>query len=324
MLPLSNKIAIVAGATRGAGRGIACALGEAGATVYCTGRSIRKKASTAKHKTADAFDLRHRPETIHETAELVTSRGGNGIAVQVDHTDEKQVQKLFARIKKEHGKLDILVNDVWGGDALTEWGKPFWELDLDKGFRMIETAVFAHIITARHGVPLMVKEKQGLIVEITDGHLAYYRGTLFYDFVKMSVIRLAFAMSQELMKHGISAVAVTPGFLRSEAMLEHFGVTEENWKDGAKKDPNFIASESPLFVGRAVASLAADPRIFDKSGKAFSSWQLSEEYGFKDADGSTPHWGNHFNSLKNKQMTAFREEFTRSHNSYLSMFPEKL
>ena len=283
MKPLTGKVAVVAGATRGAGRGIAVELGAAGATVYCTGRSVRGKPS----------DL-NRPETIDETAELVTEAGGVGIAVQTDHTQEDEVKALFERVQTEqNGQLDVLVNDVWGGDSLTEWGVPFWELDLEKGLKMLERAVFTHIITSRYGVPLMVARGSGLIIEIGDGDTLEYRGNLTYDFVKTSVIRLALAMAEDFRKQElqITSVVLTPGFLHSEEMLEHFGVTETNWQDGAKKDPNFIASETPHFVGRAVAALAGDPNVYEKSGKAFSSWGLSDEYGFTDLGGATPHWG---------------------------------
>src|SRR5712692_5988280 len=283
MPDLKGKVALVAGATRGAGRGIACALGEAGATVYCTGRSVRGKPATG-----------NRPETIEETAEMVTARGGAGIHVRTDHTVEGEVESLFERVKKEQGRLDILVNDIWGGDELTEFGKTFWQASLEKGRLMLERAVFSHIITSHYAAPLMIETGPGLIVEITDGDFFSYRGNIFYDLVKTSVIRLAFAMARELRKRKITSVAVTPGFLRSEAMLEHFGVTEKNWQEGAKKDPNFLASETPFYVGRAVAALAADLNVFSKSGRVFSSWDLAEEYGFTDIDGLHPIWSNHF------------------------------
>lgn len=225
---------------------------------------------------------------------MVTAFGGLGIPVQVDHTHEDQVQRLFERVWAEQGRLDVLVNDIWGGDELTEWGKPFWDLAVSKGLRMQQLAVHTHIITSRYAAPLMIERGQGLIVEITDGDHTGYRGNLFYDLAKVSVIRLAYAMSEELRPHGITALALTPGFLRSEAVLDHFGVTEANWQDGAKKDPHFIASETPFYVGRAVAALAADPYVADKSGKVLSSWSLSEEYGFTDMDGRQPHWGRYF------------------------------
>ncbi len=293
MKALQGKVAVVAGATRGAGRGIACMLGEAGATVYCTGRSSRDKGA-ARRGGGAPFDLARRPETIEETAERVAARGGVGIPVPVDHTVEEQVKGLFERIEAEQGRLDLMVNDVWGGDELTEWGKPFWELSLQKGLLMLQRAVHSHIITSRYAAPLMLARGEGLIVEITDGDNFNYRGNLFYDLAKVSVIRLAYAMSEELRPHRITALAVTPGFLRSEAMLDHFGVTEANWKEGAKKDPHFIASETPFYVGRAVAALASDPAASKKSGKVFSSWGLAQEYGFTDIDGSRPDWGKYF------------------------------
>jgi NAD(P)-dependent dehydrogenase (short-subunit alcohol dehydrogenase family) len=297
--PLHNKIALVAGATRGAGRGIAIALGEAGATVYCTGRSSRK--SSGKNPATPG-----RPETIEETAELVTAAGGHGIAVRVDHTIPAEVKKLAARIKRQHKGLDILVNDVWGGDALTEWSKPFWTVNLENGLQMLNQAIHSHIITAHYAAPLMLGRKDGIIFEITDGDAFYYRGNLFYDLVKISVIRLAFAMSRELRKRDIVSVALTPGFLRSEAVLDHFKVTEANWKDAGKKknkdknsgDQNdapsdFMVSESPRYVGRAVVALATDPNSKEKTGRVFSSWALAREYGFTDLDGTQPHWGNY-------------------------------
>lgn len=293
MQPLKGQVAVVAGATRGAGRGIARMLGEAGATVYCTGRSSRSAPAPARD-TSSPFALAGRPETIEETAELVTEQGGTGIPVRVDHSDPAAVQALFARVAAEQGRLDILVNDIWGGDALTEWGTPFWELDLERGWRLFEGAVRTHIITSRYGAPLLIKGGRGLVVEITDGDTPNYRGTLFYDMAKAAVIRLAFAMAEELRPHGVTALALTPGFLRSEAMLEHFGVSEANWQEGAQQDPHFIASETPCFVGRAVAALAADPQVATKSGGVYSSWGLSDQYGFSDIDGRRPHWGRYF------------------------------
>jgi NAD(P)-dependent dehydrogenase (short-subunit alcohol dehydrogenase family) len=258
-------------------------LGAAGATVYCTGRSVRGQPATG-----------NRPETIEETAQMVTAYGGVGLPVQVDHTVAAQVAALFARVRAEQGQLDILVNDVWGGDALTDWGKPFWELAIEPGLLMQQRGVHSHIITSRYGVPLMLEHQRGLIVEITDGDTLTYRDNLFYDLAKTSVIRLAYAMAQELRPHNITALAVTPGFLRSEAMLDHFGVTEANWQEGAKQDPHFIASETPFYIGRAIAALAADPHVANKSGGVFSSWGLAAEYGFTDIDGRKPDWGKHF------------------------------
>jgi NAD(P)-dependent dehydrogenase (short-subunit alcohol dehydrogenase family) len=283
MQPLSNKIAVVAGATRGAGRGIAVCLGEAGATVYCTGRSVAGQSATAG-----------RPETIDETAALVAARGGTGIALQVDHTVEAQVRGLFERIETEQGRLDLLVNDVWGGDELAEWGLPFWEQSLQKGLLMQQRAVHSHIITARYAAPLMVRQGHGLIIEITDGDTPDYRGNFFYDLAKSSNIRLAQAMAEELRPHGVTALALTPGFLRSEAMLDHFGVTEATWRDAIAQDPHFAASETPTYIGRAVVALASDPDVAAKSGAAWSTWRLVKEYGFVDADGSQPDWGAHY------------------------------
>ena len=297
-MKLKGKVAVVAGATRGAGRGIACALGEAGATVYCTGRSIRGKPATG-----------NRPETIEETAEMVIQRGGIGIAVQCDHTVPDQVKSLFERVTAEQGRLDILVNDIWGGEELTEFGKAFWEVSLDKGHAMLECAVFSHIITSHYAAPLMIATGPGVIFEITDGNCFDYRGNIFYDLVKTSVIRLAFAYARELRKHRIASIAVTPGFLRSEAMLEHFGVTADNWEEGVKKDPNFIASETPYYVGRAIAALASDPNVFEKSGRVFASWDLAVEYGFTDIDGRRPHWGNYFEETYGKRLKKCDETF---------------
>lgn len=235
---------------------------------------------------------------------MVNEHGGIGIPVRVDHTEPDQVENLFQKIMIDRGRLDFLVNDVWGGDALTQFGVPFWALDLDKGMRMLRQAVQSHIITSRYGVPLLLEGGHpGLIVEITDGDTFGYRGNLFYDLVKTSVIRLAFAMARELRRRNIASVAVTPGFLRSEAMLDNFGVSEANWKDGAKKEPDFIASETPLYVGRAVAALASDKKIMKKSGRVFSSWELAEEYKFPDADGRQPHWGRHFEKKYGKVRT---------------------
>ena len=291
---LRGKIALVAGATRGAGRGIAIALGEAGATVYCTGRSSRKVSRNAASG---------RTETIEETAELVTAAGGCGIAVRVDHTEPAQVKKLIARIKRRHKGLDILVNDVWGGDALTEFGKTFWTVNLENGLAMLKQAIHSHIITSHYAVPLMLGRGHGIIFEITDGDAFYYRGNVFYDLVKISVIRLAFAMARELRKRDVVSVALTPGFLRSERVLEHFGVTETNWKQAGKNNINqnsadqndapadFMVSESPRYIGRAVVALAADPKVKEKSGRVFSSWGLAREYGFTDIDGTRPDWG---------------------------------
>ena len=265
--------------------------------VYCTGRSSRGKSPADTTDYGTGFALSGRTETIEETAEMVTVRGGEGIPLQVDHSNESQVKLLIEQIKAEQGRLDVLVNDIWGGDDLAEWGKPFWEQSLEKGFLMLQRAVHTHIITSHYAIPLMLAREpreQGLIIEVTDGDSPAYRGNFFYDLVKSTVIRLAYALSEELRAHDISAIALTPGFLRSEAMLDHFGVTEANWKDAAKKDKHFIASESPFYVGRAVAALAADPNIAAKSGRVFGSGTLAFEYGFTDVDGTQPHWGQYY------------------------------
>ena len=264
-LSLHGQVAVVAGATRGAGRGIARMLGAAGATVYCTGRSVRGKPATDG-----------RTETIEETAEMVTAEGGRGIAVRTDHTVESEVERLFERVRADEGRLDVLVNDIWGGDALTEWGSPFWSLSTAQGQALLERAVHSHIITSRHGAPLMIERDAGLIVEVTDGDTHGYRGNLFYDLAKNAVVRLAYAMAGDLHAHRVTALAVTPGFLRSEHVLDHFGVTEANWRDAIEKDPYFGESETPCYVGRAVAALAADPQVGQKSGRLFSSWGIGE------------------------------------------------
>lgn len=284
-MQLAGRVAVVAGATRGAGRGIARALGEAGATVYCTGRSSRSGEVDPA-----------RPETIEETAELVTAAGGSGIAVRVDHTEEAAVVQLFDRVREDHGRLDILVNDIWGGDALTEWGKSFWEVDVAQGFALLQRAVHTHVITSRHGVPLMLDGSAGLVVEVTDGAFYGYRGQLFYDLCKMSVIRLAYAMSVELADHPVTALAITPGFLRSEAVLDHFGVTEDNWRDAIEKDPHFAESETPMLVGRAIAALAADPDVGRHAGRVLACWDVARHYGIRDVDGRQPHWDEHLDA----------------------------
>ena len=282
--PLRGAVVVVAGATRGAGRAIAVELGAAGATVYATGRSVRGHPATAG-----------RGETIEETAEIVAARGGLGIAVRVDHTVPEQVAALFERVQEEQqGRLDLLVNDIWGGDALSVWGKPFWEQSLPDGLLMQERAVRSHVITSHYAAPLMVARRRGLIVEVTDGTDYSYRGNLFYSLAKISNIHLAAAMAEELRPHGVTALAVTPGFLRSEAMLDHFGVTEQNWRDGAAQDPHFIASETPHYLARGVVALALDPALGEKAGRTLASWDLAEEYGFSDADGRRPHWGRYF------------------------------
>jgi NAD(P)-dependent dehydrogenase (short-subunit alcohol dehydrogenase family) len=283
--PLQDHIALVTGATRGAGRGTAVELGHAGATVYVTGRTTRAERSPM-----------NRPETIEDTAELVSAAGGRGIAVQVDHTDPTQVAALVERIAAEQdGRLDLLVNDIWGGDPLIDWDKPFWEHSLDDGLRAIRNSIETHLITTWHAAPMILARGSGLIVEMTDGTGEHgYRGNLFYDMAKQAVIRLAEDQHAELSPHGVTALALTPGFLRSEAVLDHFGVSAAGWRDGIAKDRHFAASETPRFVGRAVVALASDPDVSRHGGAALSSWQLAREYGFDDVDGARPDWGKHF------------------------------
>jgi NAD(P)-dependent dehydrogenase (short-subunit alcohol dehydrogenase family) len=279
MSTLKGKVALVAGATRGAGRGIAVALGEAGATVYATGRSTRERRSE--------YD---RPETIEETAELVTEAGGTGIAVAVDHLESDQVRALVERIDSDHGRLDILVNDIWGGELLFEWESPIWEHDLANGLRLLRLAIDTHLITNHHALPLLQRHPGGLVAEMTDGTADYnadhYRLSMFYDLAKAAPIRIAWALSHEL--KGATAVALTPGWLRSEMMLEHYGVSEENWRDGTERQPHFCISETPRFVGRAIAALAADPDRARWNGQSLSSGQLAQVYGFTDLDGTRP------------------------------------
>jgi len=302
---LRGRVAVVAGATRGAGRGIAAALGEAGATVVCTGRSSVTGTGRSDYD---------RPETIEETAELVTRLGGTGIASQVDHLDPGQVRRLAERIRAEHGRIDVLVNDIWGAEVLkggpASWNTPIWEHDLDSGLRILRLAIDTHLITSHHLLPLLVGRPGGLLVEVTDGTSDYnasrYRISVFYDLAKVAVNRLAFSQGHELAPRGATAVAITPGWLRSEMMLDNFGVGEDNWRDAladgeddGKVDgypsapPGFASSESPRYVGRAVAALAADPDRARWNQRSVTSAQLAGEYGFSDVDGTRPDsWAN--------------------------------
>lgn len=281
MKPLAGKVALVAGATRAAGRGIAIELGAAGATVYVTGRTTRAQQSEM-----------NRPETIEDTAELVDQAGGRGIAVQVDHLDPEQVRGLVERIDREQGALHILVNDIWGQSGEPEWDKPVWESDLEGGLRLLQLGVHTHVITSHYALPLLIKSPGGLVIEMTDGTNEYnadhYRVSFFYDVAKGAVGRIAFALAHELDKYDATAVLLTPGWLRSEAMLDGFGVTEANWRDATGKIPHFAISESPSYVGRAVAALAADPDVRRWNGKSTSSGELAQLYGFTDLDGSRP------------------------------------
>ncbi len=278
---LEGRVALVAGGTRGAGRGVARALGEAGATVWVTGRSTGTRRSEYG-----------RPETIEETAALVDAAGGRGIARAVDHLDPAAVRELVEEIDRESGRLDVLVNDIWGGELLVEWNVPIWEHDLQKGLRLLRLAIDTHLITSHHALPLMIREPGGLLVEMTDGTADYnaanYRLSAFYDLAKTSVIRMAWGQARELAPHGATAVALTPGWLRSEMMLEIYGVTEENWRDALATQPHFGISETPLYVGRAVAALATDDDRARWNGMSLSSGGLAQDYGFTDADGSRP------------------------------------
>lgn len=274
-------MALVAGATRGAGRGIAVELGAQGATVYVSGRSTRGSRSEYG-----------RPETIEETAELVTAAGGRGVPVVADHLVPAEVEALVGRIDAEQGRLDVLVNDIWGGERLFEWDSTVWEHDLDNGLRLLRLAVETHAVTSHFAVPLLLREPGGLVVEMTDGTAEYnasnYRVSFFYDIAKSAVLRMAFALGHELGTRGATAVALTPGWLRSEMMLDNFGVTEANWRDALTKVPHFAISETPSYVGRAVAALAADPEVARWNGRSLSSGQLAQVYGFTDLDGSRP------------------------------------
>ncbi|MDH6194248.1 NAD(P)-dependent dehydrogenase (short-subunit alcohol dehydrogenase family) [Mycobacterium frederiksbergense] len=293
---LRGHVAVVAGATRGAGRGIAAALGEAGATVVCTGRSSVRGSRDSDY---------HRPETIEETAELVSHLGGFGIAMQVDHLDVAQVRKLAGRLKAEHGHIDILVNDIWGAEVLkgapATWGRPIWQHDLDDGLRMLRLGLDTHLITSHCLLPLLADRPGGLLIEITDGtsefNAEHYRLSVFYDLVKTAVNRLAFSHGHELAAFGATALAVTPGWLRSEMMLDNYGVTESSWRralDMARTDgyppapPGFAESETPRFVGRGVAAVAADPDRAQWNQRSVSSAELAHHYGFTDLDGRQP------------------------------------
>lgn len=280
-MTLEGKVALVAGATRGAGRGIAVELGAAGATVYVTGRTTRDQQSEYA-----------RPETIEETAALVSAAGGTGIAVRVDHLVADDVRALVARIRAEQGRLDVLVNDIWGGEKLFEWNKPVWQHDLQNGLRMLRLGIDTHLITAHHALPLLIERPGGLLIEVTDGTAAYnaehYRLSPFYDLAKVAVIRMAWAHAKDLAPHGATSVALTPGWLRSEMMLEAFGVTEASWRDATSKVPHFVISETPRFIGRAIAALAADAERARWNGQSLSSGGLAQVYGFTDLDGSRP------------------------------------
>jgi NAD(P)-dependent dehydrogenase (short-subunit alcohol dehydrogenase family) len=274
--PLTGKVALVAGATRGAGRAIAVELARAGATVYATGRSTRSAPSEY-----------NRPETIEETGELMDATGGTGVALRVDHLDPEQVAALVRRIDADHGRLDVLVNDIWGGEKLFQWDARLWEHDLGNGLRLLRLAVDTHLVTSHYALPLLIRRPGGLVVEMTDGTADYnarnYRVNAFYDLAKASVLRLAWSQGHELAEFGCTAVALTPGWMRSEMMLEVYGVTEANWRD---VPGHFGISETPTFTGRAVVALAGDPDVARWNQASLSSGQLAREYGFVDVDGA--------------------------------------
>ncbi|MGK5631891.1 SDR family oxidoreductase [Streptomyces sp. URMC 123] len=282
--PLAGTVALVAGATRGAGRAMAVALGAAGATVYATGRTTRDRVSEVGRPT----------ETIEETAELVTAAGGEGIAVPTDHLVPDQVRALVERVDRERGRLDVLINDIWGGEHLVDFGaRPaMWEVPLDQGLRMLRLGVETHLVTSHFALPLLTRRPGGLLIEVTDGiwehNRDHYRENLYYDLTKNAPIRMAFGLGQELKERGCTAVSLTPGFLRSEQMLDYMGVTEENWRDGVAKLSSFAIAESPVYIGRAVVALASDPGVARWNGQSLSTGQLAREYGFTDADGTRP------------------------------------
>jgi NAD(P)-dependent dehydrogenase (short-subunit alcohol dehydrogenase family) len=289
MKPLEGKVAVVAGATRGAGRGIARMLGEAGATVYCTGRGAAGSPSPGRHAA--------RPETVEETAQMVTAAGGVGIAVRVDHAVEAEVRALYDRVRAERGRLDVQVNVL--GSPNMEGFKPFWELDLSQDLPGFQAYVWPHVITCRHAVPLMMEAKSGLIVTVQESHTLGYGGSMFYDLGPLMLKRLMYDLAEELAPHGVAALAIAPGFMRTEEVLATLEATEEDWREVAAASAQarqfgFAGSETPCFVGRAIAALAADPRVMRKSGSIQSSWALSEEYGFTDVNGERPHWGRYF------------------------------
>jgi NAD(P)-dependent dehydrogenase (short-subunit alcohol dehydrogenase family) len=279
---LAGQVAVVAGATRGAGRGIARGLAEAGAIVYCTGRSVRGHPSPYQ-----------RPETIDETAEMIAAAGGTAIALRVDHSVESEVAALFARVDHEQGRLDVLVDSVAGEDPMMgQWGA-FWDVNVTDADSIFRQALVSHIITAKHAAPFMIARRRGLIVEVTENDMPFAGGNPMAQSVKLALKGFALTMAAELKPHGVAALSITPGFLRSESMLQQLGVTEANWRDAGQKDSNFLESESPLYVGRAVAALAADPRVLKRTGQLVSSWQLARAYRLTDYDGRRPDWGRH-------------------------------
>ena len=314
MAPLEGQVALVAGATRGAGRGIARGLAEAGAIVYCTGRSV------PGHQSAYG-----RPETIDETAEIIRTAGGAAVPIRVDHTREADVTALFDRVDRDHGRIDIVVNCVAGEDPMmSQWGS-FWDTDLTNGEAIFRQSVLSHIITSKHAARWMIRARRGLIVEVTENDILFAGGNPLTQTVKLALKGIALNLAGELHAYGVTVIAITPGFLRSEAMLEHFGVTEKNWRDAGKKDANFLESESPLFIGRAVAALAADPRVIDRTGQLLSSWEVGREYSLADYDGRRPDWGKHaidFSVMPAPLVSLFRTT-TKLHLNWLNTLAQR-
>jgi NAD(P)-dependent dehydrogenase (short-subunit alcohol dehydrogenase family) len=311
--PLSGRVAVVAGATRGAGRGIARGLGEAGATVYCTGRSVRGNPSPY-----------NRPETIEETAEMVTAAGGTGIAVRVDHTIESEVQALFARVDHEQQRLDVLVNSIAGEDkSLGGWGSKFWKMNLDTADLALRQSLLSHLITAKHAAALMVPKRRGLIVEVTENDMLFGGGNIVSVMVKTALKCLVASMAEELRTHKVSAIAITPGFLRSETMLEHFGVTEANWRDAGKKDKAFLESETPLFIGRWGAPQAAPAKNQSRSRANHSSWEVGREFNITDADGRRADWGKQFETFMREPSFAWLRNALERHLEWLDRLSKR-
>lgn len=297
--PLAGRVALVDGATRGAGRTIAVELSRAGAFVYATGRSSRVSGPS---------DMA-RPETIEETADLIHATGGDGSALRVDHSDIKAVEALVNKIGSEKGRLDILVNDIFGGHPYTQWDKKLWEHDIGAGFTMLRNGVGTHLITCAKAIPLMLSTGHGLIIEMTDGTSEYNKAFrrnvgFYYDLVKANVERITIGLAAELENESVAVVAVTPGWMRSEQMLENFGVSESNWKDALSDVPHFCISETPTFVARGIVALACDPQAKRWSGRVLSSAELARQYGVTDVDGSQPDCWRYTVEVENKGLPA--------------------